>query len=161
VEIERTYLLDDLPPDLDDHPSTHIRQGYLAVADGVEVRIRARDGDFMLTVKGGNGLVRSETTITISEHEFDELWSLTVGRRVEKRRWVIPHGELEVEVDVFAGKLSGLALVEVEFDSEVASTEFAPPDWFGREVTDEVAYGNAQLAVRDAPPTQTLNLRSR
>lgn len=152
MEIERTFLLDDLPADLDDHPSTHIRQGYLAVTDGVEVRVRSRDGDFLLTVKGGNGLVRSETTITISEGEFNELWTLTAGRRIEKRRWVIPQGELEAEVDVFAGKLDGLALVEVEFDSEDASVDFAPPDWFGREVTDEVAYGNAELSVRDSPP---------
>lgn len=152
LEIERTFLVDALPPDLDRYPSTAIRQGYLAVTDDVEVRIRARGDDRLLTVKGGNGRVRRETTITISAEKFDELWPLTEGRRIEKRRWVIPQGELELEVDVFAGTLEGLALVEVEFDSEPASHDFTPPPWFGRDVTDDVAYGNANLADRDAPP---------
>ena len=119
------------------------------------MRIRARGDDHLLTVKGGNGRVRHETTITISAREFDELWPLTEGRRIEKRRWIIPHGELELEVDVFAGPLEGLLLVEVEFDSEQASRDFTPPSWFGRDVTDEIAYGNANLAVRDAPPPRT------
>ena len=50
------------------------------------------------------------------------------------------------------GVLDGLVVAEVEFIDEESSRAFDPPAWFGREVTDEVAYGNANLSERDAPP---------
>jgi adenylate cyclase len=56
-----------------------------------------------------------------------------------------------VELDVFHDALAGLIVAEVEFDSERALSEFQPPPWFGREVTDDVAYTNAALAGKSRP----------
>ena len=44
-EIERKFLLDVLPPQVADATATRIIQGYLAVTDDVEVRVRERAGD--------------------------------------------------------------------------------------------------------------------
>jgi adenylate cyclase len=114
-----------------------VRQGYLAVeSDGTEVRVRDRDGAATLTVKKGRGVVRTEEEIDIGSDEFDRLWPLTDGRRVEKRRHLIPAAAgLTIELDVYAGHLESLATAEVEFGSEADSRDFAPPDWFGRELT--------------------------
>ncbi len=130
--------------------ATRIRQGYLAVSDDAEVRVRERAGDRLLTVKRGRGVVRREVTITLEADDFDRLWELTAGRRISKRRWAIPlnsHGEREVEIDRFGGHLEGLMIAEVEFASEADSEAFEPPPWFGREVTDDDRYRNAVLAT--------------
>ena len=150
-EIERTFLLDALPPDLEGRPSTRIAQGYLAITDDVEVRVRSRGDDRLLTVKSGRGNVRREVTVPLTVEQFDELWQLTPGRRVVKRRWVVGHGGNELEIDVFDGALDGLLLVEIEFDSCDDSAAFSPPDWFGPEVTDDHRYRNAALAVDGVP----------
>ena len=51
VEIERKFLVPELPQGLERWPATRIEQGYLAIdGDGTEVRVRRRDGDAVLTV---------------------------------------------------------------------------------------------------------------
>jgi adenylate cyclase len=146
-EIERKFLLDGPPPVIDGRTPTRIEQGYLAITADTEVRVRSRAEDRVLTVKGGRGLSRREVTIPLTREQFDELWDLTAGRRLVKRRWVIPQDGVELEIDVFEGDLDGLVIAEVEFPSKEASAAFVPPDWFGREVTDDSAYRNAALAA--------------
>ena len=58
----------------------------------------------------------------------------------------MPSGEHVAELDVYEGTLAGLLTVEVEFDSEDTAQQFAPPEWFGREVTDQEQWSNAALA---------------
>jgi adenylate cyclase len=152
LEIERKFLLRERPDWLDDHPSAQIEQGYLAIVEGeTEVRLRRKDGQAVLTVKRGAGEVRSEEEVELDEEQFDALWPLTERRRVAKRRYRVPHGELTIEVDVFEGPLRGTLLGEVEFSSEEASAAFDPPAWLGDEVTGDARYANESLALRGAP----------
>jgi CYTH domain-containing protein len=151
-EIERKFLVPEPPDDLRRWPSTRIEQGYLAVGDdGTEVRVRRRDGKATLTVKGGRGRSRAEEEIGIDAERFERLWPLTDGRRLEKTRYVIPAADLELEVDVYAGALAGLTVAEVEFAGEDEANAFEPPDWFGREVTDDPRFKNQRLACDGAP----------
>ena len=60
-------------------------------------------------------------------------------------------GGLVIELDVYTGDLEGLVVAEVEFDSEEAAEAFAPPEWFGEDVTDDVRYKNQRLARDGAP----------
>jgi CYTH domain-containing protein len=151
-EIERKFLLDRPPPVIDDHTPTRIEQGYLAVTDDIEVRIRSRADERVLTVKGGRGLTRREVSIPLTQAQFDALWELTSGSRLTKQRWVISQDAVELEIDVFDGDLGGLVIAEVEFPSEEAAAAFAAPDWFGREVTSDSGYSNATLATKGQPP---------
>lgn len=153
MEIERKFLVRELPPGLDRSQSTRIEQGYLAIADdGTEVRIRRRDGTAMLTVKGGRGRTRSEEELEIDAERFARLWPLTEGRRLEKTRHLIPAGAgLTIELDVYWGGLKGLIIAEVEFGSEDAADGFEPPEWFGPEVTDDARFKNQTLACAGAP----------
>jgi adenylate cyclase len=149
-EIERKFLLDDLPAATAAVEPTHIDQGYLAITDELEVRVRSRADARLLTVKGGRGEVRREVTIALSAEQFDQVWDLTAGRRIRKRRWVLPADDgVEIEVDQFAEDLEGLLIAEVEFASVDDSRAFTPPDWFGSEVTDDERYRNAALATDD------------
>jgi adenylate cyclase len=154
VEIERKFLV-AAEPDGETAKTWKIEQGYLAVADdddgGAEVRLRHADESFFLTVKGGTGRTRVEEEIELDREVFESLWPLTEGRRVVKSRHVIPHGELEIELDRFEGGLAGLRIAEVEFPDQDAADAFEPPGWFGEEVTGERRYLNETLATEGAP----------
>jgi CYTH domain-containing protein len=152
-EIERKFLVTERPSDLDEHPADPVEQGYLAIGDdGVEVRLRRRARRTLLTVKSGPGLVRVEEEMPIEERRFETLWPLTEGRRVVKTRYLVPLDPgLTVELDVYAGDLEGLLTAEIEFPSEAASRNFAPPPWLGREITGDDRYANQVLALRGRP----------
>lgn len=150
VERERTFLVADMPDLPDD--GTRIRQGYLALDGDVQVRVRDRAGrGRWLTVKGGTGGTRTEVELEIDGDRFEQLWPLTVGRRIDKTRYVLPIDGADAELDVFAGDLTGLVLVEVELDSDESMATFEPPGWFGVEVTDDDRYSNASLAAQGMP----------
>ena len=55
-------------------------------------------------------------------------------------------GGLTAELDVFKGPLDGLAMVEVEFRDDASRKAFTPPDWFGRDVSQEAWSSNSNLA---------------
>ena len=153
MEIERRFLVRELPFGLERSRSTRIEQGYIAIADdGAEVRIRRRDGAAVLTVKSGGGRTRVEEEIEIDAERCARLWPLTEGRRLEKTRHLIPaEAGLTIELDVYSGGLAGLMVAEVEFGSEDAADAFEPPEWFGSEVTDDPRFKNQKLACEGAP----------
>ena len=164
-EIERKFLVAQLPPELEDAPATRIDQGYVAIhADGTEVRVRRRDANATLTVKGpsrDSGLARVEVELQLDAGAFAQLWPLTEGRRVEKTRHLLPveAEDLRIELDVYAGALEGLMVAEVEFAGAAAARAFRGPAWLGPEVTADDRYKNQRLAldgrpapVREVPP---------
>ena len=108
-------------------------------------------GKPVLTAKRGEGLSRQEAEVELGSERFEELWPLTEGRRLHKRRHVVPHGELRIEVDVYQGDLEGLVVAEIEFPSEEEAKGFDPPDWLGDEVTGDSRYLNETLATEGAP----------
>ncbi|MCB0865763.1 MAG: CYTH domain-containing protein [Solirubrobacterales bacterium] len=153
-EIERKFLVGDLAEATSEASrSEPIAQGYLAVDPaGSEVRVRRRGDATVMTVKRGSGERRDEVEFAIGADEFERLWELTEGRRVSKRRHYVEAGELTYEIDVYEGELAGLAVVEVEFSSGEEAGDFAPPGWFGRELTGDARYSNASLALDGRPP---------
>jgi adenylate cyclase len=155
MEVERKFLVWEVPADLDSHPATAIHQGYLAIdPDGSEVRVRRRGERRYLTTKRGHGLVRDEAEIEITEAQFDVLWPLTDGRRIEKTRYVISAAEnLVIELDVYGGGLKGLVVAEIEFPGPTDADAFDAPAWFGPDVTSDDRYKNQRLATAGLPST--------
>lgn len=90
-----------------------------------------------------------ETPIT--EEQFTTLWGTTAGKRVEKTRYEIPHGEHAIELDIYDGDLAGLISAEVEFDSDVAARTFEVPEWLADDVTSNSAFKNQNLALKGLP----------
>ena len=151
TEIERKFLLAELPDWLGECDSEHVEQGYVALEEGAEVRVRAAGDARRLTVKRGGGRSREEVEIELEAEQFEALWPLTEGRRVLKRRHFRAAAEGTFEIDVYEGGLAGLAVAEIEFDSEQAAERFEPPGWLGAEVTGDQRYANRTLAVDGAP----------
>lgn len=152
LEIERKFLVTDAPdPDLV-VGEARLRQGYLAVDGPVEVRLREVDGTTTLTVKAGAGLTRTEVEAVLAPDDADGLWPHTAGRALAKRRQRVSIGDDTIaELDIYDPPLDGLRVVEVEFDDADAAAAFVPPAWFGREVTGEPGWSNADLARHGAP----------
>jgi len=154
-EIERKFIVATLPPADELGRGVHIRQGYLAEEGDVEARVRLTDEGCTIAVKAGGGLSRTEVEREISLADAEALWEHTVGRRIDKTRYRIRIDDHVAEVDIYAGALQGFQSVEVEFASETDAAQFAPPAWFGREVTEDRAWNNATLARRGLPPDWT------
>ena len=155
TEIERKFIADVLPPQ-GVGSGMAIRQGYIAEEGDAEVRVRITDAAATLTVKAGHGRSRTEVEVDVTRDDAEQLWVHTAGRRIEKIRHEVDdqgtsEGAGEITVDVYGGELAGLIVVEIEFDSEAAADAFAPPAWFGREVTGDPRWSNAALARHGRP----------
>jgi len=150
VEIERKYLLRALPgmPAVSD--VLEIDQGYIPGEILMERlrRQRSRDGTvrYFRTVKIGTGVERIELEDETNQRIFDHLWLLTEGRRLRKRRHLVPVAAGVWEIDEFTDR----ELVLAELEIERADAGVAIPDWLKtvlvREVTDEKEYTNRSLA---------------
>jgi adenylate cyclase len=149
-EIERKFLVREMPA-FAGAERVVIDQGYLVPGEnGIEVRLRGTESAQVLTVKrksAANAIEREEYNVPLTAEQWSELWPLTAGRRLRKERFKIPHGSLTLELDVYRGRNEGFAVVEVEFENVEKAREFAPPEWFGREVTGEAEFSNPCLAV--------------
>jgi CYTH domain-containing protein len=154
-EIERKLLVEELPGDLDGPAwsARRLEQGYLAITDAAEVRIRRADGrEAWLTVKSAPNFSRVEEELALDVDAFSRLWPLTEGRRVVKVRHTREDAlGVIFELDVYEGALASLVTLEVEFASEDDARAWTPPPWAGRDVTGDKAYANQTLAVRGAP----------
>ena len=102
IEIERKFLVRELPADLTSYPSNEISQGYLvSLDDGLQVRLRKSGERYFLTFKRGTGNVREEREVELTATQFDALWPATEGKRLVKTRYEIPFGDRVVEIDVY------------------------------------------------------------
>ena len=146
VEIERKYLIRELPDRLEQYPCLQIEQGYLNT-DPI-VRIRRTDKQYTLTYKGKGFMVREEYNLPLNKKAFLHLREKIDGILIKKRRYLIPLGTYTIELDVFEGELAPLLLAEVEFETEDAANAFVPPSWFGEDVTFSSAYHNSTLSRR-------------
>ena len=146
-EIERKFLVRELPGGLTSYRHASISQGYLvSLYDGLQVRLRESGDKYSLTYKRGVGNVREEREIELSSEQFDALWPATEGKRLVKTRYEIPLGDRIVEIDVYHEKHEGLVVAEVEFDEEETAKNFQPPAWLGDDVTGDPRYSNQLLA---------------
>ena len=145
MEIERKYLIDQIPFDLSEYPSRKIEQGYLCTEPVVRIR---RDGeDYYLTYKSKGLMVREEYNLPLTRDAYEHLKPKADGRIITKERFLIPLDDaLTIELDRFEGDLAPLLLAEVEFQDEDSANAFVPPDWFGEDVTFSSKYHNSTLS---------------
>ncbi len=147
MEIERKFLVKTLPDRLQDYPFREIEQGYLNTDPVVRVR---KDGDsYYLTYKGKGLLAREEYNLPLNQAAYEHLIQKADGIVLTKRRYRIPFvsvREYTIELDIFSGTYDGLVLAEVEFESEEEARNFAPPQWFGRDVTFSGEFQNSRLS---------------
>jgi CYTH domain-containing protein len=152
VEIERKWLVKERPA-TDGLDNAFITQGYAITAKKACLRIRTveQEGNFIgiITAKGPSEV---EGGVFEKEMEIPLELAMTLlneqSQVITKTRYYVPnHNSYDIELDVFHGRLAGLVVAEVEFDNPEDSLNFIPPTWFGREVTSDKRYSNANLVT--------------
>lgn len=145
MEIERKFLIKEMPDDLTPYVCHVIEQGYLCTEP--VVRIRRQDDAYILTYKGNGMLCREEYNLPLTKEAYEHLKPKTDGNLIAKKRYVIPLGNgLNIELDIFDAPFAPLILAEVEFPDEESANAFQPPAWFGEDVTYDGRYHNSYLS---------------
>ena len=116
MEIERKFLIRQLPEHLEQYPCLQIEQGYLCT--NPVVRIRKQDDSYFLTYKSGGLMTREEYNLPLTAEGYVHLRKKTDGLLITKKRYCIPLDPYTIELDIFEGDLVPLILAEVEFPSE-------------------------------------------
>lgn len=125
--------------------SSRIKQGYIP-AQGATVRIRVRDKQGFLTIKGksyNGGMSRYEFEKEITPDEAENLLKLCQGGLIDKTRYLVKVGSHVFEVDEFYGENQGLVMAEVELKDE--NEEYEKPSFVGLEVTGDHRFYNSHL----------------
>lgn len=159
MEIERKFLLRQLPEHLEQYESHFIEQAYLCI--NPVVRVRREDDHYYMTYKGKGLMVREEYNLPLNADAYTHLLAKSDGRIITKHRYHIPiecplsdnpdfafSHPLTVELDLFEGDYAGLCLAEVEFESEEEANAFHMLDWFSEDVTCDGHYHNSYMAMR-------------
>lgn len=153
MEIEKKFLLTQMPENLDSFEKKEMEQGYLCVHP--TVRIRKCNEDYILTYKGKWGTeevqveaqVSQELEMPLTQEAYQHMKEKVDGHLITKTRYLIPLPDGHTgELDVFHGRLEGLYFIEVEFASPEDAKTFQPPVWFGENVSKDERYTNSYLA---------------
>ena len=146
TEIERKFLVRDTSF-LKGLTGSYIAQGYLSTDPERTVRVRIKDHQGFLTIKGKtDGISRIEFEYQIPLDEAKNLLDLCLPTIIEKERFLIPIGNHTYEVDLFKGDNQGLIIAEIELKNE--DETFKKPDWLGKEVSHETQYFNSALSQK-------------
>ena len=144
IEIERKFLVDieKLPPL---KKESFLKQGYIFGKDHTVVRIRIKDQQAFLAIKGKNiGASRMEFEYSIPLADAEQIiTNLCNGVTIEKKRYIVNSKNHNWEIDFFHGENEGLVIAEIELNSE--NTKIEIPTWVTKEVTGEVKYYNSNL----------------
>ena len=149
IETERKFLVKDSSYKQFAVKSFRIKQGYIAHDGGNTVRVRIRDHEGFLTIKGPSldGISRYEWEREIPLQEAEELLLLCKGGTIDKTRYLVPEGTCPsgrfFEVDEFYGENEGLVMAEIELENP--DEPFERPSWLGEEVTGDRRYYNSHL----------------
>lgn len=148
MEIERKFLVKQLPDKLYEYDNQNINQYYISYEP--EVRIRTQDYKRFLTIKSTGDLIRKEVEIEISKIEYEKLKELSMSNPIFKTRFIIPKSDYVFELDIYHN-IPGLITVEVEFKTEQDADNFIVPEWFGDEITYIKEFKNKNLAKNGFP----------
>ena len=140
LEIEKTYLLKEIPAGLAEARRVRISDKYVPIG-GEHPRLRIREmGDKLEMTKK----VRTHDTASIQEEHTiplsaDELVAFkdVPGYELRKFRHYLPWNGREVEVDLYLGPHEGLGVAELEFETREAMEAGEVPDFCGADVSEE------------------------
>jgi adenylate cyclase len=125
---------------------TDILQRYLSIDPDKTIRLRIAGTEAFVTVKGRparGSITRNEWEYKIPKEDAAAMMKICLPGKIQKTRYLVPHGDHVFEVDVFHDENEGLVIAEIELSSE--DEEFSKPEWLGEEVTGRPEYYNANL----------------
>ena len=147
MEIERKYLVKNVPEDIDRYPHEKIEQGYLCREPVVRVRMQGER--YTLTYKGAGLIAREEYNLPLNREAYAHLIEKADGKVIRKTRYRIPYQTYVIELDFFEDiridSEEPLVMAEVEFETTEEADSFSPPEWFGSDVSLDSRYHNSNM----------------
>ena len=156
IERERRWLVDPRArPPLDGLTHVAIDDRYIR---GTRLRLRRMTdsasgaASLKLTKKYdcAEPLARPIVTVYLAEAEH-ALFATLAADPLAKRRYTLAEGGAEWSLDVFAGSLDGLELLESEAADGAALAALQPPSWAVREVSADPRFDGGTLAAHGLP----------
>lgn len=145
MEIERKFLIKEIPFSLNSYKARKIEQAYLCTEP--VVRVRRDNDDYYLTYKSAGFVAREEYNLPLTAEGYSHLLSKADGNIITKTRYEIPEANgLIIELDIFEGRFQGLILAEVEFKNIEQAMSYNPPEWFGKDVSSDTNYHNSTMS---------------
>lgn len=144
-----------------------IYQFYTQTTSNSETRYRKKGNLYYLTTKKGSGLSRDEFEVVISKDEFKEAFDKKISSVISKDRYSFDYEGVTYFVDIYKGLLSGLYILEVEFETENSALDFKLSseisEFVSKEVTQDRRYQNRNIGLYGLPNfdldlDKTLNL---
>ncbi len=152
LELERRYLLQDLPEGLTRaSPHVQITDNYIT---GTRLRLRkVRDPlTNKWTVKftqkfavNSKDLSRTLITNTYLNAQEAETLSVFEANEIRKNRYPFEYEGRKFGIDMFLGDLFGLVLAEVSFDTDEDLESFSKPQFAVVEVTNNELFSGGKL----------------
>ena len=150
MEIERKWLFNSTkaPENIKVLGEYFYSQAYLSVNPEFRIRSRRNAGEeittYVLCIKSKGTLERIEVQKKLTEEEFKQL--MIVGNLkeedfihkhvftydVEGKRLTLGNADIGRDTEFIYG--------EIEFKSKEEAENFKAPDWFGKEVTEDLNY---------------------
>lgn len=152
MEIEKKFLVKEIPFELDKLEKEEIEQGYLCIKP--TVRIRKSNNEYFLNYKWKNKNIEDISAIHNIEYEmpltkenYEHLLPKVDDYMIIKTRYIVPLEDGHVvELDVFKGNLEGLMFAEIEFKDDNDVSSFIMPEWLGKDITTDKFYDNTLLS---------------
>ena len=147
MEIERKFLVAQLPDNLDNYKCRYIEQGYLSTKP--VVRVRRDNDDYYLTYKGSGMIAREEYNLPLTKDSYEHLIKKADGNIITKKRYEIPDGNgYTIELDIFEGAFNGTVIAEVEFNTIEEADNYIMPEFFTEDVTNNPEYHNSNMSKK-------------
>lgn len=161
MEIERKFIIKELPKNLNNYTCLFIEQAYLNTEP--VIRIRRQNEEYYLTYKGKGLLAREEYNLPLSKEAYEHLRTKADGNIITKKRYLLPllqpafkegfcpsHDlSLTVELDIFEAPFAPLIIAEVEFPDLETANAFLAPNWFLEDVTNDSRFHNSNLSKQN------------
>lgn len=126
--------------------TAEIVQGYIAITEASEVRVRVEGERAEITVKSRDaGVRRDEVNIPIEVSNARALLETFATETIAKTRHELDFAPQQWTVDVFHGPSQGLVLLEVE---GTGLQSIRPPEWAVQDVTADPRFRNSYISSR-------------
>lgn len=144
MEIERKFLLSELPKNLNLLLHATIEQSYVSCGEP-EVRIRKKvlvdTTSYILCFKSNGDIIRSEHEIDITQSHYESLLEFCPGVPITKDYYVFDLNGYKLECSIVdKGKQTEFIYAEIEFDSVHSAELFPYAHLLGKEVTFDPTY---------------------
>ncbi len=155
LELHRTFLIERLPEPLST-ASSHL-QLYDNYIEHTRLRLRQIRDPYAKTwirilqqrfAAGDDGLARTKIAeIHLNDDEY-KLFERFEGREIRKNRYFHEFDRVSIIFDVYLGRLSGLCMARVDFETIEAMAAYEPPPFVIFEVTNDSFFAGENLVEK-------------